>query len=87
MLTCGINAEEVEIVFETFLWHHDLKKIAQNGTCFKNTKRRNRINLFLIKIPLSFQNTTSVFTGLSDFHTMMLTVFKTAFTESIPKKN
>ena len=31
---------------------------------------------------MAFQNTTTVFTGLSDFHKLVLTVFKTSITKS-----
>ena len=35
---------------------------------------------------MSFQNTTTVFTGLSDFHKLVLTVLKTSITKSKPQK-
>ena len=35
---------------------------------------------------MAFQNTTIVFTGLSDFHKLVLTVVKTSITKSKPKK-
>ena len=70
ILTGGFNSEEVETVFETFLYQHDLKSLAEGGSCFKNPERTNSINLFLTNKPLSFHHTLSVFTGLSDFHKM-----------------
>ena len=35
---------------------------------------------------MTFQNTTTVFTGLSDFYKLILTVLKTSFTKSKPRK-
>ena len=43
------------------------------------------IDLFLTNSPLSFQNTTTVTTGLSDFHKMVVTVLKTTFPEAQPR--
>ena len=44
------------------------------------------IDLFLTNSPLCFQNTTWVFTGLSDFHKTIMTVSKTTFTNSKPRE-
>ena len=35
---------------------------------------------------MAFQNTTTVFTSLSDFHKLVLTVLKTSITKSKPQK-
>ena len=35
---------------------------------------------------MAFQNTRTVFTGLSDFHKLVLTVSKTSITKSKPQK-
>ena len=35
---------------------------------------------------MAFQNTTAVFTGLSDFHKLILTVLKSSITKSKPQK-
>ena len=35
---------------------------------------------------MTFQNTATVFTGISDFHKLVLTVLKTIITKSKPKK-
>ena len=37
------------------------------------------IDLFLTNGPHSFQNTMTIFTGLSDFHKMIILVFKSSF--------
>ena len=43
------------------------------------------MDLFITNSYRSFQKTTTITTGLSDFHKMTLTVLKTTFPKSIPK--
>ena len=43
------------------------------------------IDLFLTNSAFSFQNTTTVATGLSDFHKMVVTVMKTTFPKAEPQ--
>ena len=50
------------------------------------SSRYRSINLFLTNKPLSFDYSTSVFTGLSDHDIMILTVFKTTFTKLKPSE-
>ena len=44
------------------------------------------IDLMLKNSNMSFQNTTTVFSGLSDFHKLVLTVLKINFAKNIPKE-
>ena len=85
-MTGDFNSEEVEIVFESFHYHHKLKNLVKNRTCFKNPEQPRCIALFLTNSPLSFQYTTQVFEGLFNFHKMIVTVFKTTFTKSKPRE-
>ena len=73
-------------MFDSFLYQHDLTNIVKEGTCYKNPRNPSCIDLYLTNSPLSFQNTLSVFTELSDFHKLALTVFKTNFVKSKPKE-
>ena len=41
---------------------------------------------YIINNVMDFQNTTTVFTDLSDFHKLVLTVLKTGITKSKPRK-
>ena len=50
-------------------------------TCFKSVHNPSCIDLILTNIGMAFQNTTRVFTGLSDFHELVLTVLKTRITK------
>ena len=54
-----------------------ISKIPRNPCC---------IDSHLTNIPLSFQNTLSVFTGLSDIHKLVLTVLKATFVKSNTKE-
>ena len=57
---------------------------------YKILQKRKRvsscIDLILTNNAMAFQNTTTVFTGLSDFHKLVLTVLKTSITKSKPQK-
>ena len=44
------------------------------------------MDLYFTNSSLSFQNSSSVFTGLSDFHKLVLTAFKTFLIKSKPKE-
>ena len=59
---------------------------ANPGTCYKNPGKPSCMDLYLTNSSLSFQNSSSVFTGLSDFHKLVLTAFKTIFVKSKPKE-
>ena len=55
-------------------------------TCFKSVHNPSYIDRVLINNAMAFQNTTTVFTGLSDFHKLVSTVLKTNVTKSKPQK-
>ena len=55
-------------------------------TCFKNPENPRCIDLFLTNSVQSFQSTSVFATDVSDFHKMILTVLKTSFPKSAPKK-
>ena len=86
ILTGGFNAQQSECVFDSVFFQHDLTHLVKEGTCYKNPLNPSCIDLYLTNSPLGFQSTWSVFTGLSDFHKLILTVFKTTFVKSKPKE-
>ena len=57
----------------------------KEDTCLKNVNNPSCIDLFLTNCGPSFQHTTMVTTGLSDFHKMVVTVMKTTFPKVQPK--
>ena len=78
----------VEVELETvsdFLFEHNAKNLVKEKTCFKSLDNPSCIDLFLSNSYQSFQNTTAVATGLSDFHKMVVTVLKTTFPKAPPK--
>ena len=58
--------------FDTFLYQHELTSINRNPTCYKNPNNPSCIDHILTNSPKSFFKTETVFTGLSDFHKLVL---------------
>ena len=53
---------------------------------FKSVENPSCIDLILTNSNMSFQNTTTVFAGILDFHKLVLTVLKISFTKNKPKE-
>ena len=58
---------------------YNLKNLVKEPTCFKNPDNPSCIDLFLINEPRTFQRTTTIETGISDFHKLVVTVLKTFY--------
>ena len=86
LLTGDFNSEDTEPDMLDFLERHNAKNIQHEHTCFKSTEAPTCIDLFITNKPMSFQNTTVLTNGLSDFHKMAITVFKTTFHKNKPKE-
>ena len=84
LLIGDFNAETTEPCLESFLYEHDLQNLVKESTCFKSVE--NPIDLILTNSNMSFQNTTTVFAGISDFHKLVLAVLKISFTKNKPKE-
>ena len=69
-----------------FLLKYDSKNLVMEKSCFKNPENTRCTDLFLTNNVQSFQNTFAFATGISDFHKMILTVLRTSFPKSAPKK-
>ena len=65
---------------DSFIYEHDLHNLVKEKTCFKSVENPSCIDLILTNNAMAFQNTTTVFTGLSDFHKLVLTVLRTSIT-------
>ena len=85
MLKGDFNAQDSETCLSEFLYQYEAKNIVRDKTCFKNPENASCIDLFLTNKPYGFQNTMAIFTGLSDFHKMILTVLKSTFVKAAPK--
>ena len=70
---------------QDFLEEFNAKNLVRGNTCFKNMNNPSCIDLFITNSCNSFQNTTNISTGLSDFHKMIVTVLKTTFPKAKPK--
>ena len=85
LLASDFNVQEDEAPLQEFLDEFGAKNLVKDKTCFKNLQNPSCIDLFLTNSSKSFQNTTTVSTGLSDFHKMIVTVLKTTFPKAKPK--
>ena len=61
--------------FDTFLYQHELTSINRNPTCYKNPNN-----------PSDILKTETIFTRLSDFHKLVLSVFKLHFLKAKAKE-
>ena len=86
MITGDFNAQEGEKCLDTFLYQHELKSLNKEATYYKNPNKPSCIDLILTNSPRSFFNTVTYFTGLSDCHKLVLSVFKTTFSKTRPKE-
>ena len=65
------NCEIGDDVISDFVDSYDLASLVRSPTCFKSDSSRC-IDLILTNTKSSFQATTTIETGLSDFHTMIV---------------
>ena len=86
LLVGNFNAEISEVCLNSFLYQHELKNLVKERTCSKIVSNPSCIDFFLTNIALYFQHTETVFTGLSDFHKLILTVLKTTNRKTNPGK-
>ena len=85
-LVGDFNAQIGETCLDTFLCQHELKNVNKEPTCYKNSENPSYIDFILTNNPGSFFKTSTLFTGLSDFHKLVLSEFKTTFCKSKPKE-
>ena len=64
---------------------YNLESIVNKPTCFENHKNPSCINLMLNNKQERSLKSKTVETGLSDFHKMVVSVFKTSFKKQKPK--
>ena len=83
MFIGDFNMTETEEQLKEFLDLYSLKKYVKEPTCYKSHTPRC-IDLVLTNRNRSVQKTTTVETGLSDFHKMFVTVLKTTFPKQGP---
>ena len=64
---------------------YNLRNLVKHPICLKNPENASCIDLLLTNKLLSFQNTTVIETGLSDFHKMKVAVMKMHFPKMKPR--
>ena len=85
LLIGDFNAEENEPCLNEFISDYGLKNLVKEKTCFKSIENPSCIDLFLTNHSNSFQSTTTIASGLSDFHKLVVTVLKTTFSKAKPQ--
>ena len=70
---------------DAFCEKYGLSSPIKEPTFFKNPANLSSVDLILTNSSCNFQNSSVVETGLSDFHRMIVTVFKTTF-QRLPQK-
>ena len=82
LLIGDFNTEISELRIDFFVYRHELHNLVKEKTYFKSLDKPSCIYLILTNNAMAFQNTTTVFTSLSDFHELSLTVLKISITKS-----
>ena len=85
LLAGDFNTQEDDDTLDEFLEDYHARNLVKDPTCFKSPENPSCIDLFITNSYLSFQKTTTVSTGLSDFHKMTVTVLKTTFPKAKPR--
>ena len=83
MFIGDFNMIETEEQLKNFLDLYSLKNLVHEPTCYKSQTAKC-IDLVLTNRNRSVQQTTTVETGLSDFHKMVVSVLKTTFPKHGP---
>ena len=85
LLSGDFNSEFSEPCLNNFCDIYNLKNLLKEPTCFKNPDNPSCVDLFLTNRPRTFQCTTTIETGISDFHKLVVTVLKTFYKKQRPK--
>ena len=78
---CEITEEPMKVFCDTY----NLTSLVNVATCFKSIDRPTSIDLILTNKKRSFQSTSIIETGLSDFHKLTTSILKTSFCKQKPK--
>ena len=85
LLLGDYNCKETNNIMDKFHCTYNLKNLVTKPTCYKNPDNPRTIDLFLTNKRKSFYHTDAIVTGLSDFHTLVITVLKSSYVKVIPK--
>ena len=84
LLLGDFNSTVLETNMKEFCNTYDLKNLINETTCYRNPLNPRSIEVMLTNRKNSFQNSTTIEAGLSDFHKMTITVLKTHFKKKEP---
>ena len=84
IITGDFNAEISEPNLASFCTFYNFKSLISKSTCYKNPDNSSCIHLILTNCPNYFQNSSAFETGLSDFHKLILTLFKSEISQQRP---
>ena len=70
---------------KTFCDSCSLTSLIKQTTCYKNPSHPKCIDLIITNVPRRFQTTCVIETGLSDFHSITLTVMRKSFKKLKPR--
>ena len=79
------NSEFSEPCLNDFCDIYNLKNLVKDPTCYKNPDNPSCIDLFRTNRPRTFQCTTTIETGISDFQKWVVTALKTFYKKQRPK--
>ena len=85
LLLEDFDSEFSEPCLNDFCDIYNLKNLVKEPTCYKNPDNPSCIDLFLTNRPRTFQCTTKIETGNSNFHKLVVTVLKTFYKKKRPK--
>ena len=80
-----LNSDLKDGCLNTFSNVNNLKSLNKEPNCFKNPNNPSCIDLFLTNRSRYFQNTSTIETGISDFHKLAVTVLKMFYKKQNPK--
>ena len=80
-----INADRRKTSVDNFCQICNLKHSSKVPTCHKNPDNPSTIDLMLTNMHRSFQNSSAIERGLSDFHKMTMTILNTNFKKQDPE--
>ena len=79
-----LNFQPSEMILSDFMNNYELRNLVKDKTCYKS-KQGTCIDLILTNRSSCFQSTGTFETGLSDFHLLVYTFFKSSFIKQPPK--
>ena len=85
ILIGDFNSEMSDESLKDFCSLNNLYSLIKSPTCFKSVDNPSCIDLILTNRKYNFQSSTTIETGLSDFHHLTLTIMKTSFRKKPPK--